>query len=179
MNYAKINKLDTANGIGCRVSLFVSGCRIKCPGCHNPEAQEFSYGKAFGRFAIKKVMDALEPYWIDGLSILGGEPLEPENRLRVENLCMSVKDKYPNKTIWLYTGHVMDITVLGSSIFNWVDVVVDGPYVEKLRDPSLEFRGSSNQRIIDVQESRKKGEIVLYEFTTAADFGESGKAAWV
>ena len=132
-------------------------------GCQNKEAQDFNYGQRFNQLTVQEIMEALEPEWIDGLTIFGGEPLDPENILHVENLCMMVRDKYPNKTIWLYTGYVWN-KLVNNNILNYIDVLVDGPYVEELRNLTLAFRGSSNQRIIDVPKSLKEGKVVLYEF---------------
>ena len=162
MNYGKINRVDTANGTGCRVSLFVSGCRNACPGCFNEEAWDFQYGKPFTMLTVNEIMDALRPEWIDGLTVLGGDPFEPENLLHVENLCMMVKDRFPHKTIWIYTGYFWE-GLKDINIMNYIDVLVDGPFAEDLKDLTLAFRGSRNQRIIDVQQSLRKKEVVLYD----------------
>jgi len=161
MNYAKLNGYDIANGPGVRVSLFVSGCRHHCKGCFNPETWDFNYGQRFSFNTIQTLGEMLDPYYISGLSILGGEPLEPENVETVTVLCECVKKQYPEKTIWLYTGfsyeHVKNLPVM-----RYIDVLVDGPFVEELKDISLQFRGSSNQRIIDVKASLARGEVVLW-----------------
>ena len=162
MNYAGINPLDIANGPGWRVSLFVSGCRRKCPGCFNKEAQDFNYGKEFTWETFHEIERALKSRYIEGLSILGGDPLEPENREWVETLCAYIRHNCPGKSIWLWTGDLWE-NVKDLSIVRYVDILVDGPFVESLRDLRLKWRGSSNQRVIDVQKSLKAGAVVLYE----------------
>lgn len=162
MNYGKINKHDIANGVGVRVSLFVSGCRNRCKGCFNPETWAFDYGEPFTMKTVVEILAALKPEYISGLSILGGEPFEPENRDRIEQLCAWVKCLYPTKTIWIYTGYLYedlkDLPVMG-----YADVLVDGQFIEAEKDLRLRFRGSRNQRIIDVQASRRAGSVVLLE----------------
>lgn len=161
MNYGNIKKTDIANGPGVRVSLFVSGCRNRCKGCFNPETWSFRYGKPFDALVGYKVIEALAPDYISGLSILGGDPMEPENVDIVTSFCSIVKDEYPNKTIWLYTGYKYeDIAEKYPDLLKFIDVMVDGPFIEELKDISLTFRGSSNQRIIDVPESLKSGRVV-------------------
>ena len=162
MNYAKIKNYDIANGEGIRVSLFVSGCRNHCKGCFNPETWAFDYGYKFDEDAKRIIMAALDKPYIAGLSILGGDPLEPENEFIVYELCKSVKQRYPDKTIWLYTGYLWEHTAY-HPIMKYVDVLVDGKFIEELKNPSLRFRGSSNQRIIDVQKSRGTGRIYLWD----------------
>lgn len=161
MNYADIKNVDIANGIGCRVSLWVSGCTIRCPGCHNECAWDFSYGKEFTKETEDYILELLKPNYINGLSVLGGEPLDQDDSL--VKFLHRVKREMPNKTIWLYTGYV----VLGFTgyidILDFVDVVVDGPFLEEKKVVDLKFRGSTNQRIIDVKKSREAGEIVLWE----------------
>ncbi len=161
MNYAKLNGYDIANGPGVRVSLFVSGCRHHCKGCFNPETWDFDYGRVFTFDTYQRLDDLLSFEHISGLSILGGEPLEPENNKTLTVVCKSIKEVYPEKTIWLYTGftyeHVRDLPIM-----RYVDVLVDGPFIESLKDISLQFRGSSNQRIIDVKASLERGEVVLW-----------------
>lgn len=164
MNYGKIKKTDIANGPGVRVSLFVSGCRNHCKGCFNPETWSFKYGKQFDALVGYSIIEALAPDYISGLSILGGDPMEPENADIVTTFCGIVKDEYPTKTIWLYTGYMYeDIADKYPRLLEVIDVMVDGPFIEDLKDISLTFRGSSNQRIIDVPESLKAGRVVEVE----------------
>lgn len=156
MNYAGINQIDTANGKGVRVSLFVSGCPHHCPGCFNPETWDYDYGKPFDDSVIMEILEYLKPDYISGLTVLGGEPLAVQNRKTVERLLKIVKKYAPGKSIWVYTGYVLedllaegDETIL--NIFELIDVLVDGPFIQELKDVSLPFRGSSNQRIINVK----------------------------
>ena len=151
MNYAEIKKVDIANGPGVRVSLFVSGCRNHCKGCFNPETWDFDYGRPFTRATEDEIIKALRPSWIQGLSILGGDPMEPENQKEILPFIRRVKETYPGKDIWLYTGYRLE-QVWDSPLLSYVDVVVDGPFVEKEKDAGLAFRGSRNQRIIDLKE---------------------------
>lgn len=162
MNYGKINKTDIANGPGVRVSLYVSGCRNRCKGCFNPETWNFNYGDPFTSDTVKEILDALAPEYISGLTILGGDPFEPENILHLTDLCFNVSRLYPDKTIWIYTGYLYeDLTDL--AIMTFIDVLVDGPFIEAEKDLRLTFRGSRNQRIIDVQASRRAGSVVLWK----------------
>lgn len=156
MNYATIKNLDIANGPGIRVSLFVSGCRRHCPGCFNQEAQSFEYGKLFTHVTLMRLGNLLSNEHIKGLSILGGDPLEPENRDTVETICQYMRTHYPDKDIWLWTGYLWE-DVKDWSGFKYVDVLVDGPFIEELKDLTLYYRGSSNQRVIDVQKSLAAG----------------------
>ena len=149
MNYCGLKKTDISNGPGVRVSLFVSGCRNHCPGCFQPETWDFSYGEVFTDQTVEEVMKALCPLWIQGLSILGGDPMEPENQEGLLPLLNRVKAELPEKDVWLYTGYRLE-DVRDSPLLQFVDVVVDGPFVEEEKDISLAFRGSRNQRIIDV-----------------------------
>lgn len=155
MNYGKINKYDIANGIGVRVSIFVSGCNIHCPGCHNKDAQNFSYGKPLTIKVIQDIIEALRPDYISGLSILGGEPLDPNNVESVADLVKKVKSEISYKDIWLWSGYTIDSLVKRAKsstalqyILNSIDVLIDGAYIEDKRNISLQFRGSSNQRIL-------------------------------
>ena len=161
MKYGRIKKTDIANGPGVRVSLFVSGCRNHCKGCFQPETWDFNYGEKYdGVNTANDIVKALTPDYISGLSILGGDPMEPENIDEVTSLCYIVKLLFPNKTIWLYTGYTWeDIRIRYPEILNYIDVLVDGPFIEDLKDISLAFRGSSNQRIIDVPATLKTGYI--------------------
>ena len=154
MNYGGIIKNDIANGPGVRVSLFVSGCRNHCPGCFQPETWDFDYGEPFTKKTEKEIMEALRPSWIQGLSILGGDPMEPENRRALLPLLKRIRVFLPEKDVWLYTGYVYE-TLTDAEILKWVDVVVDGPFIEAEKDISLSFRGSRNQRII--RRERKGG----------------------
>ena len=151
MNYCGIKKTDIANGPGVRVSLFVSGCRNHCPGCFQPETWDFDYGEPFTEKTEEELITALRPSWIQGLSILGGDPMEPENQKELLPFIRWVKETYPGKDIWLYTGYRLE-QVWDSPLLSYVDVVVDGPFVEKEKDAGLAFRGSRNQRIIDLKE---------------------------
>ena len=163
MYYGAIKNLDIANGPGIRVSLFVSGCRNHCKGCFQPETWDFKYGKEFDDDAFYSLIEMLRSEHIAGLSILGGDPFEPENLVTVTNLCKMVKDIFPNKNIWVWTGYAYE-DIKGNDIFNYIDVLVDGRFEEKHKDLSLAFRGSSNQRIIDIQKSKKCGYAVKAEF---------------
>lgn len=165
MNYAVIKKNDIANGPGIRVSLFVSGCRHRCENCFNREAWDFSFGKPYSDAVTDEICAALRPDYVAGLSLLGGEPFEPENRPELIRLCETVRACFPEKRIWCYTGFVFEALYSGSvpnpetakALLRQTDVLVDGRFVESLKDPSLLFRGSSNQRILDVAASLKAG----------------------
>ena len=147
MNYCGIKKTDTANGLGARVSLFVSGCRNHCPGCFQPETWDIDYGSPFTKVIEDEIIEALRPSWIQGLSILGGKPMEPENQAALLPFLSRVRRELPDKDIWLYTGYTFE-AVSESELLPLVDVLVDGPFVEGERDISLSFRGSRNQRIL-------------------------------
>ncbi len=147
MNYCGIKKTDIANGPGVRVSLFVSGCRNHCPGCFQPETWDFAYGEPFTKKTEKELIRALRPSWIQGLSILGGDPMEPENQKALLPFLKRLRLMCPDKDVWLYTGYLYE-DVKDAEILKWVDVIVDGPFVEAKKDISLAFRGSNNQRII-------------------------------
>lgn len=162
MNYGTIKRTDIANGPGVRVSLFVSGCRNHCKGCFNPETWNFDYGEEFTASTIREILTALEPPHITGLSVLGGDPLEPENQEDVSCLCAWVKTSYPSKTIWLYTGYRFE-DVAHLHLMRYVDVVVDGIFIEAKKNLMLRFRGSENQRIIDVRKSLDNRKVVLWD----------------
>ena len=147
MNYCGLKKIDTANGLGVRVSLFVSGCRNHCPGCFQPETWDFGYGEPFTKEIEDDIIEALRPSWIQGLSILGGEPMEPENQAALLPFLSRVRRELPDKDIWLYTGYTFE-AVSDSELLPLVDVLVDGPFVDGQKDISLSFRGSRNQRIL-------------------------------
>lgn len=174
MNYAKIRKCDVANGPGVRVSLFVSGCNHHCKNCFNPEAWNFNYGEEFTKKEEEQIIEDLKPEYITGLSLLGGEPFEQKNQEGLAPLVSKVKQEYPDKKIWCYTGFTFDEQILGKMIneehrettkqmLENIDYIVDGKFVNELKDPKLQFRGSSNQRIIDVKKSLAENEIVLWD----------------
>ena len=162
MNYAALKKFDIANGPGVRVSLFVSGCRHRCKNCFNKEAWDFFYGKPFTENTEREILTALSADYITGLSLLGGEPFEPENKSVLAEFLKKVKEKFHEKTIWCYTGFEFEKLNDPESMemLKYIDVLVDGRFIEEKKSPALIFRGSSNQRIIDVQKTLKKGEIV-------------------
>lgn len=171
MNYGEIKNYDIANGEGVRVSLFVSGCTHHCKNCFNPETWSFEYGKPFTKETEDYIIECLTPDYIDGLSLLGGEPFEPQNQEVLLPFLRRVKNELPNKNIWCYTGYLFDRELLCESrarceftdeMLSLIDVIVDGEFVQALHDISLAFRGSSNQRIIDVQKSLETGEIKLH-----------------
>lgn len=170
MNYALIRENDIANGPGIRTSLFVSGCRHHCKGCFNPETWNFNYGHSFTQKEIDAIIEASKPSFIDGLTLLGGEPLEPENQETIIDLLKQFKATLPNKNIWCYTGFSFENDLLpkinnnSENIFNLlslVDVLVDGKFVEELKSSALLFRGSSNQNIIDVKKSLASNKMIL------------------
>ena len=171
MNYGTVKSVDIANGDGVRVSLFVSGCTHHCPGCFNPETWDFGYGVPFDRGAEERIMRLLDRSYINGLSLLGGEPFEPENQKDLLPFLRKARQKYPEKTIWMYSGYLFDEHMLKQSkirteytdeILSLIDVLVDGRFVEELHDITLKFRGSSNQRVIDVKKSLERGKVVLF-----------------
>ena len=171
MNYGEIKNYDIANGEGVRVSLFVSGCTHHCKNCFNPETWSFEYGKPFTKETEDYIIECLSPDYIDGLSLLGGEPFEPQNQEVLLPFLRRVRNELPKKTIWCYTGYLFDMELLSESrarceftdeMLSLIDVLVDGEFVQDLYDISLAFRGSSNQRIIDVQKSLETGEIKLH-----------------
>ena len=173
MNYADIKTVDVQDGTGVRVSLYVSGCHFHCKGCHNKEAWDFNYGKKYDEETEKYILDLLDKDYISGLSILGGEPLEPANQEVLAELVKKVKEKFPNKTIWCYTGYDFEKNVLGEmykkfdytpQFLNNIDVIVDGKFVKEKKHVDLKFRGSTNQRKIDVQESLKNNQLVQLKF---------------
>lgn len=159
MYYGALKQYDIANGPDCRVSLFVSGCRNRCPGCFQPETWAFTYGQGFDDDAFWSLVEHLKDPNIAGLSILGGDPFEPENRKDIEVLCYAVKEIFPKKTIWVWTGYLWE-DLKDLPVMQYIDVLVDGPFVQELKDLTLYYRGSSNQRVIDVQKSLESGEVV-------------------
>ena len=172
MNYATIKNCDIANGPGVRVSLFVSGCTHRCKGCFNEVAWDFNYGNPFTQDTVDEILNMLSPNYVKGITLLGGEPFEPENQPAILDLLRQIKKKYPHKSVWAFSGYLFDKDILAGRLGPWeiteeylsyVDVLVDGPFVEGKKDLSLRFRGSSNQRIIDVKKTLQKGDIVLWE----------------
>lgn len=159
MYYGKINKYDIANGDGVRVSLFVSGCRNRCPGCFNPETWNFKYGKLFDDDTLREIIAEMHKPYISGISILGGDPFEPENLPVVWALISTLKIGFPDKTVWIYTGYKYE-TFKDHPIMKDIDVLVDGRFIEAEKDITLKFRGSRNQRVIDVQASRLSGSVI-------------------
>lgn len=163
MNYGEIKKYDIADGPGVRVTLFVSGCRHHCKGCFNAETWDFHYGNPYTEKTEKEILDALNHPYIAGLTLLGGEPFEPENQRELVKLLKKVREMYPKKNIWSYSGYVYDkdlmpggraYTRVTDEMLSYIDVLVDGPFVEDLKDITLQFRGSSNQRILNLREMK-------------------------
>lgn len=172
MNYATIKNCDIANGPGVRVSLFVSGCTHHCKGCFNEVAWDFDYGESFTQQTVDEILQMLRPGYIRGITLLGGEPFEPQNQPALVELLRQIKAAYPEKTIWAFSGYLFDKDILPGKLgdpavtkkfLSYLDVLVDGPFIEAKKNLSLRFRGSSNQRIIDVPASLQKGEIVLWD----------------
>lgn len=166
MNYHKIEKFSVANGLGIRVVLWVSGCTCYCRNCQNPQTWSFKGGKLFDEKAKQELFDALDKPYIHGITFSGGHPLEKENRSTIYCLAKEIKEKFPDKDIWLYTGYTWeeiwekDIVEI-ERILYLVDVLVDGKYVDELRDLTLKWRGSSNQRVINVKESLEQGKVII------------------
>ena len=155
MHYSVIKKCDIANGPGVRVSLFVSGCRNHCKGCFQPETWDFNFGQPFTRETENEIIEALRPAWIQGLTVLGGDPMEPENKEGLLTFLKRLRMELPDKDIWLYTGYLWE-DVSNETILNFVDVLVDGPFIEEEKDAGLAFRGSRNQRIIHLNRKGKQ-----------------------
>lgn len=171
MYYGEIKNCDIANGIGVRITLFVSGCRNACSGCFQPETWDFRYGREFTRETEDEIMRMLAPGYINGLTLLGGDPFEPENQRDLLPFMRRVKETYPDKDIWAFTGYTLEElrtegyrarSEVTDELLECIDVLVDGRFVEELKDISLRFRGSSNQRIIDMDITREKGELTLW-----------------
>ncbi len=169
MNYAKIKRLDVANGPGIRVSLFVSGCSHHCKGCFNPETWDEAYGQPYTVATEETILEFLKPNYVSGLTLLGGEPMEPEHQKALLPLLREVKQQYPEKSIWLYTGYRLDDEILKymytnnsntREILSLIDVMVDGRFIEEQKNLKLYFRGSENQRIIDIKQTLASGKIV-------------------
>ena len=159
MNYGTIKKHDIANGPGVRVSLFVSGCRHHCKGCFNAETWDFHYGELYTEEIEREILEALKPDYIAGFTVLGGEPFEPENQVEVVKLLKKVREAYPHKNIWCYTGYLYDVDLIkGGKVYtgvtdemlSYIDTLVDGEFIEEQKDLRLQFRGSKNQRIISL-----------------------------
>ena len=175
MNYGTIKNYDIANGTGVRVSLFVSGCRHHCKGCFNSETWDFNYGNPYTKEVEAEILEALKPAYIQGFSLLGGEPFEPENQRALLPFLKKVRERFPKKNIWCYTGYLFDKELLGESrarcectdeMLSLIDVLVDGEFVQELYSVALAFRGSENQRIIDVKKSLETGEIVWHDLVS-------------
>ena len=172
MNYATIKNCDIANGPGVRVSLFVSGCTHRCKGCFNEVAWDFNYGQPFTQQTIDQILEMMKPGYIKGITLLGGEPFEPQNQPALVNLLRQIKSVYPDKTVWAFSGYLFDKDILPGRLgdpavtqefIRYIDVLVDGPFVLEKKNLSLRFRGSTNQRIIHVPSSLETGQIVLWE----------------
>ena len=172
MNYATIKPFDVANGPGVRVSLFVSGCTHHCKNCFNSEAWDFNYGEKYTEEQTQKILDALQPDYIKGFSLLGGEPFEPQNQQVLCEVLEKVKAAYPEKTVWCYSGYLFDDDLLTGRLcdpsitmrmLNCIDILVDGEFVEEKKDPTLKFRGSSNQRILDLKPSLQTHKFIEYK----------------
>ena len=174
MNYMYIDKASISNGLGFRVVLWCSGCTMNCKNCHNPQAQDFNAGKPFDENAKQFLFEQLSKSYIKGITFSGGHPIERKNVCVVHDLMQEIKEKFPSKDIWLYTGWTLSIKdfeqpyhdmIVSNEIFRMCDVIVDGPYIDEQQDVTLAFRGSKNQRLIDVKETIKQNKIVLYNTT--------------
>lgn len=163
MRYNKIRKMDISNGPGVRVSIFMQGCIFNCKNCFNPETHDFNGGKEFTDDTINKVLELCNKDYIVGLSILGGEPMHPKNIDGTTKLVKAFKEKYRDKNIWIWTGYLYDKDLKNKEVLNYIDVLVDGNYKDELHNPLLKWRGSSNQRVIDVKNSLKNKKIELLE----------------
>lgn len=172
MNYCNIKKFDIANGEGVRTTLFVSGCTNRCEHCFQPETWDFNYGHEFTDEVADDIIKSLEPYYVNGLTLLGGEPFEPKNQPALTEFLRRVRKEMPNKNVWCFTGFTLDGELMKEGAYprtgytdemlSMIDVLVDGRFVNSLKNISLRFRGSSNQRVIDMNETRRTGKIVLY-----------------
>lgn len=172
MNYAAIKTCDIANGPGVRTSVFVSGCTRHCKDCFQPQTWSFDYGEELTREVTQKILDSLAPEYVAGLTVLGGEPFEPRNQAGVRALVEAVRAKYPHKSLWAFTGYTLEPELLSgavgspedvTAILRCLDVLVDGPFVAELKDLTLRFRGSSNQRLIDMKKTLISGGVVLWD----------------
>lgn len=173
MNYAGIKYCDIANGLGCRTVLFVSGCRNHCKGCFQPQTWAFDYGEAFDEKIQQEILDSLKPAYVQGITLLGGDPFEEENQKALVPFMRKVKEQYPNKDVWAYTGYLYDEDLLAGGckhtddtdeLLSMIDVLVDGPFIEEQKDITLKFKGSANQRVIDMNRTREKKQIELLNF---------------
>ena len=171
MNYAGIKYCDVANGLGCRTVLFVSGCRNHCKDCFQPHTWDFSYGKEFDETIQKELLDSLKPTYVKGLTLLGGEPFEPENQIALLPFVKKVREQYPSKDIWAFTGYIYDTDLIEGGrkhceatdeLLSMIDVLVDGPFIAEQRNLMLKFRGSENQRVIDMKKTLEEDRVVLY-----------------
>ena len=172
MNYATIKNCDIANGPGVRISLFVSGCTHRCKGCFNEVAWDFNYGEPFTEETVEMILKMMAPSYIKGITLLGGEPFEPQNQPALLELVKRIRQNYPEKSIWAFSVYLYEKDILAGRLgdpsitrafLEHIDVLVDGPFVESLKDLSLRFRGSSNQRLIDVKRSLAEGQTILWE----------------
>ncbi len=163
MRYNLIRKMDISNGPGVRVSVFMQGCSFHCKNCFNFETWDFEGGKEFNDETIEKILNLCGQNYVEGLSILGGEPMHPTNIEGTTKLAKAFKEKYPNKSIWVWSGFLYDRDLKDKEVLKYIDVLVDGQYVDELHDPTLKWRGSSNQRVIDVKKTLQNKDIVLYE----------------
>lgn len=173
MYYGELKKCDIANGTGVRVTLFVSGCTNHCKGCFQPQTWDFCYGQPYTEAVEAEIFAELDKPYVNGLTVLGGEPFEPENQRVLVDLLARVRERYPEKNIWVFSGFTLDgeLLVDGSHprcevtdrMLSYIDVLVDGRFVEELKDISLQFRGSRNQRVIDLNKTRERGEITIWE----------------
>ena len=163
MRYHKIRKMDISNGPGVRVSIFMQGCTFNCKNCFNKETHDFNGGREFRDETIEKVLGLCENDYIVGLSILGGEPMHPKNIEGTTRLAKAFKERFPDKTLWVWSGFLFDRDLKDKEVLKYIDVLVDGQYVDELHSPLLRWKGSSNQRVIDVKKSLNKGQVILLE----------------
>lgn len=171
MNYGAIKKCDIANGVGVRTVLFVSGCTHHCKGCFQPETWSFDYGERYTKETEDEIIESLKPDYVDGITLLGGEPFEPENQRELVKLLRRIKKELPKKTVWSFSGYTYEeltgesraVCEVTNEMLSMLDVLVDGEFIEAKRNISLRFRGSENQRLIDMNKTRKEGKIVLWD----------------
>ncbi|MEE1305451.1 MAG: anaerobic ribonucleoside-triphosphate reductase activating protein [Agathobacter sp.] len=170
MNYGAVKYCDIANGLGCRTVLFVSGCRNACKGCFQPETWAFDYGEPFDETIQQEILKSLEPGYVQGITLLGGDPFEEENQEALVPFMRKVKESYPGKNVWAYTGYVYDKDLIPGGrkhtentdeLLSMIDILVDGPFVQEKKNLMLKFRGSENQRVLDMKKTLETGEIVL------------------